>query len=272
MQDVPLSATWTQVAEVPARGLIGYVVDNPLLLLTALELFVALFFDPDKDTQFIVMTAIWACCTVVAYVQGGRRRRPKKIEDKDELLLDNPEDPHSALVHVRVLQDGALTGSDEGVVTISEDALFFSGHKTAFCIGPQDLAVKTLLPPAHTDLASNSGLILRLRHSACKLDVAMEPLDSNIQAARLSLVRRTFGDVVKAGGVTTLARIYPPLLPSGPARLVLSNSWRIAGVVLALQGVWGMSASFVWRPLCLLVMGTLTLLALLRPKFLVRSR
>ena len=68
----------------------------------------------------------------------GRSNRSWATE-RDVGLLEHPEDPDVCLVEARILREGVLVGKDRGAVWFEGGRLLFSGHRTSFAIGGEDV-------------------------------------------------------------------------------------------------------------------------------------
>lgn len=78
-------------------------------------------------------------------VKGMRAHRKQKA-----LLragpLDEPEDNNEILVQVSIVQDGVVTGVDQGLLIVEDGALAFNGRRSSFSLGPQDLLQRSSFP------------------------------------------------------------------------------------------------------------------------------
>ena len=68
----------------------------------------------------------------------GRSSRPPATQ-RDVALLEHPEDPDVCLVEVHILRDGVSVGRDRGAVWFEGGRLLFSGHRTSFAVGGEDV-------------------------------------------------------------------------------------------------------------------------------------
>ena len=69
---------------------------------------------------------------------AGRERHPE-AEPRDVGLLEHPEDPDVCLVEIRIVRNGEPVGKDRGALWFEGGRLLFSGHRTSFAIGGEDV-------------------------------------------------------------------------------------------------------------------------------------
>ena len=86
--------------------------------------------------EFGALLAALALLMVLAF--AGRSKRPRATA-YDVGLLEHPEDPDVCLVEIRIVRDGKPVGSDRGAVWFEGGRLLFSGHRTSFAVGGEDV-------------------------------------------------------------------------------------------------------------------------------------
>lgn len=68
----------------------------------------------------------------------SRVRTP--VRTADFRLLENPDDPDVCLVEASIVVDYLTIGRDRGVGWFEDGRLLFSGHRTSFALGGEDVA------------------------------------------------------------------------------------------------------------------------------------
>jgi len=66
----------------------------------------------------------------------------RAVTEKDRRLIEDPDDLDVCLVGLEIVRDGRSVGRDKGVVWFADGLLLYSGHRTSFAIGGEDV-----LPP-----------------------------------------------------------------------------------------------------------------------------
>ena len=91
---------------------------------------------------------------------------------EDLRLLEDRDDPDVCLVALTIVRDGNIVGTDRGVAWFADGCLLYSGHRTSFALGGEDLIAR---PDAWGD-----RLALRVPHGAAS--VSLTPLTRNNDA------------------------------------------------------------------------------------------
>lgn len=93
-------------------------------------------------------TQVYFCvlCTAVAVLLACSRTIKHRraiahayASRAEEARLDDNPDSDEVLVETWIVQQGVVTGIDRGMLMIDSDALIFTGNRSSFCIGSQDL-------------------------------------------------------------------------------------------------------------------------------------
>lgn len=98
---------------------------------------------------------------------------------RDLALIEDEDDKEICLVRVTIRTSGHSVGVDRGVVWFSDQRLFFSGHRTSFVLGGQDLIPRLewsnlKLPGGLKELSDS---MVALRHPDGPLFVSFLPLN-----------------------------------------------------------------------------------------------
>ena len=94
-----------------------------------------------------------------------------RIGDADQRLLEDPDDPDVCLVLLTIRRDGRRVGTDKGAVWFADGLLLYSGHRTSFAIGGEDV-----LPRANWSAASLGDHVVPLRLERGSATLELRPL------------------------------------------------------------------------------------------------
>ena len=101
---------------------------------------------------------------------------------EDFRLLEDPDDPDVCLVSLRIVSAGRTVGRDRGVVWFEDGRLLYSGHRTSFALGGEDIAPRgerhayarefgSVLPDEAVPLRIDETKVVILKPLARKSDV-----------------------------------------------------------------------------------------------------
>ncbi len=77
--------------------------------------------------------------TLLCAALMARRSRDVSITEADRRLLEDPDDRDVCLVHLTIVHNGSEVGRDKGAAWFGHGALMYSGHRTSFVIGGEDV-------------------------------------------------------------------------------------------------------------------------------------
>lgn len=108
-------------------------------------------------------------------VQDVRRAINLRITRSDRRLLEDPDDLDVCLVHLQIFRDGRSVGKDKGVVWFADGLLLYSGHRTSFAIGGEDVLPRAFWSGADFPLGVADSIVpLRVREG--KAHLVLRPL------------------------------------------------------------------------------------------------
>lgn len=156
-------------------------------------------------------------------------------------------DANACRCRVKVVQDGVVTGLDEGFLWLEGGTLYFKGLQTAFRINPDDVlplrdwpkSDRTLADPTIAADVTNLCLKERGRRLCCAY---VERFDDHEARRRISNLRRALYSWLREPGESSLESLLPPrevhpsLLAAGPFRYeaVFAGGLMVAASVLAI--------------------------------------
>ncbi len=165
---------------------------------------------------FVVVGAYGTVASLITLILlAGKADGRKSATEADEALLEDPEDEATCLVEMAVIQDGVVTGIDRGAAWFERGCLLFSGRRTSFVVGTEDLLPKGKRepPPESAWIANVSHL--PLRHPKRDVRIRLTPLAHAADPNGKSALKfeRTLRHFKERSGKTGLNRQYPPLAP-----------------------------------------------------------
>ncbi len=86
----------------------------------------------------LVFPALLAAVVGVA-VNETEKNGDYRVTNADRMLMEDPDDRDVCLVRLTVVRDGKVAGKDKGVVWFADGLLLYSGHRTSFAIGGEDV-------------------------------------------------------------------------------------------------------------------------------------
>lgn len=131
----------------------------------------------------------------------------------DLRLFETSDDPDVCLVEVTIVHDDHEVGTDRGVAWFEDGALLFSGAKTSFAIGGQDVLPRSFWGEYGRECATALPRdAIPLRTTRPRTYLRIVPLDRNEkvaaeQTARLLRERQTFRE---RPTLSPLSRQWPP--------------------------------------------------------------
>jgi hypothetical protein len=194
----------------------------------------------NSDRRFLYLnigaTVISLCCLVVSvYIHSGfftfmagliltqtftttlagKHLSPTK---RDLRLLEDENDADVCLVSLSIRSGGKGIGEDRGVVWFSEGRLFYSGHRTSFVLGGQDVVPRSEM--SLTSLAQReaklSEMSIALRHPDGNGEIRVVPLkvsNSGPWASAEMRFRKRFYEFQRQPTYVNAPRQWPPLEP-----------------------------------------------------------
>lgn len=138
-------------------------------------------------------------------------------------------DPQACRCRVRVMQDGVVTGLDEGFLWLDEGTMYFKGLQTAFRLDSDDLMPIRQWPKNDRVLTdptiASDETKLTLAEPGRKLEISyVEPFDDHEARRRISDFRRALHGWLRDPKPSSLESLLPPrgvhpsLLTAGPFR------------------------------------------------------
>jgi hypothetical protein len=161
---------------------------------------------------------------------------------EDEWVGAEAADEDEWYVEMSVLQDGYVTGSDRGILIIEKDTLAFTGNRTSFCIGRQDL--RSWRAPVTVNVRApelvEKGRVVWLAHPNREVAVAFVPIHRKNEERylRLTLAVDLF---TRSDEPSSEPRSYPPLVADP---LYRPSSALILGLVFSTPFVFLMALLF----------------------------
>ncbi len=109
----------------------------------------------------LMVIALWV---VIACVLAHAFMIEEKARPSDRALLEDPGDAEVFVVVVRVSRDALPNreDADRGAAWLAEGKLFFSGHRTSFVLGGEDVLPNREWPAAY-DALRREGVAIPLR-------------------------------------------------------------------------------------------------------------
>lgn len=138
-------------------------------------------------------------------LQAIRREGGTRPTREDLRLLESPDDPDVCLVALTIAHDGGTVGRDRGVAWFEGGRLLYSGHRTSFALGGEDVVPQ----------AGFEGYGLALRVPRGTAGIRLVPLDRRDAAGERQAMR--FGKALTAfrrrPPSSRGPRQWPPLEP-----------------------------------------------------------
>ena len=130
----PAPGRWTKPPppEVPNR----WIVPGVVALLVSLIVAAFALQSP------LPLLGVGACVVLARDLPKTRRVSERKITDADRRMIEDPDDKDVCLVLITIVRDWRTVGEDKGVVWFADGRIFFSGHRTSFVLGGEDLLPK----------------------------------------------------------------------------------------------------------------------------------
>ncbi len=85
---------------------------------------------------FLILFLVALC---IGFTPRFAEYRPRRLRASDLRLLEDPDDPDVCLVEMEVFVGHESVGHDRGVAWFAEGRLLYSGHRTSFALGGEDV-------------------------------------------------------------------------------------------------------------------------------------
>lgn len=130
----------------------------------------------------------------------------------EERLLDTERDPSELLVEVWIVQDGAVTGIDRGMIAMDDDVLIFTGNRSSFCLGSQDLLrYGGLIGPRDATQSISNGISIYLETARYPLTLVIRPVKRRGPRENVHAHLQFMLKSLVSQPATNVTRQYPPL-------------------------------------------------------------
>lgn len=98
----------------------------------------------------------------------SRRLAQPAAEPRDLRLLEHPDDPDVCLVQITIVRNDEVVGHDRGAAWFEDGRLLFSGHRTSFALGGEDLVPRSERGPRRRE--GQSVLPLRVDSGGASIE------------------------------------------------------------------------------------------------------